>query len=304
MVVSVFCFLSYFGANNDILDLMSHFRLHFGLCLLVLTLLFCFRNWVLALAFGLMTLVAAVDSPLFFQSGKLVKETDSAQHLRILQMNLWAGNEKFDQIKKTIDSADADLVALEELSPEAQKWFQKSLKQSYPYQIMHTQPDNFGIGLLSRYKLHDALLFYVRKEKYLSPPMVTTNIEVKGRTVGVLVAHLIPPFGEPNFIMDKAMVESMISFCKKYDDKIVVGDLNLSQHSALFKKLIADTNLHDSARGFGWHPTFPSNTGMGIYIDQCLTGGAISVVDRKNGAAFGSDHFPVLIDLNVSSSSK
>ncbi len=296
VVVGPLCFLSYFGANNDFFDLLSHFRLQFALCFVLIALVLV-RRKIYALAFFLMAVSAAPDLPPFFLKEKVMQASSTSSRLRILQMNLWSKHEQFERIRALIENSNADLVALEEVSPEAKIWMAANMQTKYPYQILHTRPDFFGIGLLSRYPLKNSKLFYSKIDQAQSPPMVTTEIEVDGCNIGVLVAHLLPPFGEYHFTMDKAMIQAISDFCKDYKDKIVVGDLNLSQHSSLYKKLLRDTALSDSARGFGWHPTYPSFTKCGIYIDQCLTGGNIVVLDRKNGPYFGSDHFPVVIDL-------
>jgi endonuclease/exonuclease/phosphatase (EEP) superfamily protein YafD len=78
----------------------------------------------------------------------------------------------------------------------------------------------------------------------------------------------------------------------------VVGDLNVTPWSPTFRDLLQAPGLVDTARGRGLRGTWPvCLPGMRIPIDHCLVSGDLQVLDRQVGPGVGSDHFPVMADL-------
>ena len=83
---------------------------------------------------------------------------------------------------------------------------------------------------------------------------------------------------------------------------IVAGDLNLTPWSPFFREFVDRSGLRDSRRGFGVQATWPSRLGMaGIPMDHVLVSQDGSVIDRRVGPSFGSDHRPVIVDLAIES---
>jgi endonuclease/exonuclease/phosphatase (EEP) superfamily protein YafD len=81
---------------------------------------------------------------------------------------------------------------------------------------------------------------------------------------------------------------------------IVAGDFNTSSWNPAFKRLVEDTGLRDSRRGFGmqnsWNADFLF---LRTTIDHCLVSPKVKVLNRRVGPDIGSDHFPILLDLRV-----
>ena len=81
---------------------------------------------------------------------------------------------------------------------------------------------------------------------------------------------------------------------------IVAGDFNTSSWSPCFPKLMAATGLYDTRAGLAFAPPIPAGSGpRAAPIDHCLVSGDIAVVDRRVGADIGSDHLPIVVDLQL-----
>ena len=79
---------------------------------------------------------------------------------------------------------------------------------------------------------------------------------------------------------------------------MLVGDLNCTSWTPAFAELERISGLRDSRKGFGVQPTWPSNLpGLRIPIDHFLVSPSLAVRNRFVGPAVGSDHFPVVIEL-------
>jgi len=83
---------------------------------------------------------------------------------------------------------------------------------------------------------------------------------------------------------------------------ILLGDLNVTPWSSPFQHLLRQGGLRDTAIGFGIHPTWPSYLWpMRIPIDHCLVSPGLRATKREVGRNVGSDHFPLLIELEFES---
>jgi endonuclease/exonuclease/phosphatase (EEP) superfamily protein YafD len=82
---------------------------------------------------------------------------------------------------------------------------------------------------------------------------------------------------------------------------MVVGDLNATPWSWPFRNLLSTGNLRNSQIGFGVQPSFAasSNPLFRVPIDHLVHSDALLVRQRRLGPPLGSDHFPLLVDLEL-----
>jgi endonuclease/exonuclease/phosphatase (EEP) superfamily protein YafD len=79
---------------------------------------------------------------------------------------------------------------------------------------------------------------------------------------------------------------------------LLVGDLNVSPWSSYFTRLLKNSGLKNSMKGFGFQPSWPSNTSfLRIPIDHVLYTPEIVIRNRAVGPDVGSDHLPVIVDF-------
>jgi endonuclease/exonuclease/phosphatase (EEP) superfamily protein YafD len=78
----------------------------------------------------------------------------------------------------------------------------------------------------------------------------------------------------------------------------VLGDLNVSPWSWHFRRLVRESGLRDSMRGWGVQPSWPTfNPLLRIPLDHALHSPGIRIADRQTGRRVGSDHYPLVIDF-------
>src|SRR5206468_3126879 len=109
---------------------------------------------------------------------------------RVFLGNVLIVNTQYGRMKQAIADSEADVVVLEELSPE---WFTAlaSLKSRYPYSARSAVTDRFGIGLWSRYPIHHA---ESRQLGQTGRSTLIAEIEMRGKQVTVVATHPPPPF--------------------------------------------------------------------------------------------------------------
>jgi endonuclease/exonuclease/phosphatase (EEP) superfamily protein YafD len=80
----------------------------------------------------------------------------------------------------------------------------------------------------------------------------------------------------------------------------VLGDLNATPWSYYFQRLVRESGLTDSSKGRGIHATWPAGLfPLRIPIDHCLLSPEIGVINKMTGNNVGSDHLPVVVDLQL-----
>ncbi|MBT8046204.1 MAG: endonuclease/exonuclease/phosphatase family protein [Pontiella sp.] len=292
LTATVFGFL---GGLFWAFDLFSHFRVQYmqvGLVLIGITL--WRRQYKRAVALVLLAcLNYAFVLPLYF--GKPAPSIEKP--VRAMLMNLNAGNGNTAQVLEVIEKANPDLLLLEEVTPE---WIRElaPLKKQYKYRIAEPQEGCFGIMLLSRHPLERKKIVEIGTADV---PSIVTEAHLPGGIISFIGTHPLPPMGAAYSAHRNSQLAALPAIVK--DQKypvLLVGDLNTSPWSPYFTKLIRESGLKNSMKGFGFQPTWPRNLRfLRIPLDHMLHDPEIAIHHRVVGGDVGSDHLPVIVDFSI-----
>lgn len=299
--IVVFTAAAYLAKANHFFELAAHFRFQYLIgSIIVAAILVAWREWRAAtIALVCATLNAVSVLPLYFPP-ETTAVAAPQQSLRLLLSNVLTAN---TQRAALIDLARAerpDLLILQEVSAE---WIKdlNGLRDQLPYSIAEPRDDNFGIAVYSRIPFVEA--------KVVAPldptlPGILAKINVNGQTVSILTTHTVPPVGgyELFLLRNAQLREAATTMRQLPEPKILIGDLNTTVWSPYFSQLIEESGLRDARRGFGVVPTWPANFWtplMRIPIDHCLVSRDIRVVNIGAGPRIGSDHLPLIVDLEI-----
>lgn len=289
--------IGFLGAGWWPFDLASHFRIQY-FAALVLTggtsLLFKRRRLAFASLAGAL-LNAAVILPLWIPPAAPLPT--QGQRLRAMTFNIHTANADKAGAIEVVRASDADVVALLEVD---QAWMIaiRNLRDGYPFAVEEPREDNFGICLLSRWPIKDATIHHWGQSEV---PSIEARLETNGVSVTVIATHPLPPAGRERALMRDEQLDLLAAHLPTINGLVVVmGDLNTTPWGASFRDLLARSGLRDSARGFGWQPTWPANLPpLFIPLDHVLVSPEIGVSARSAGSAAGSDHRSVVADLVV-----
>lgn len=220
-------------------------------------------------------------------------------NLSLLHLNL-LGHYNHDQktMFDQIESLKPDIVLVSELCGGWEKSLDKRMVAKYPY------CDNLPVsGFLRIYSKYPFKYAQLRHIKYGDRARILSRIDHP--TIGavtILLAHPYIPLGPCGHFA--ARNEELAIYQKELnefgDPAILVGDLNCTQWSPYFGKLLEDGNLKDSARGFGFAPSWPAIYSPPLLpIDHVLVTQNILVKERRLLGAAGSDHYPLFVRLAV-----
>jgi endonuclease/exonuclease/phosphatase (EEP) superfamily protein YafD len=276
-------------------ELITHFRAHY---LVVLTLgtitLAIIRRFKTAALFGGLALVN-----LWFVAPLYVPSADAlaGDPLRLLTVNVRGSNHSHEKALDLIEEADPDAILVLEVRPH---WAEAldALADEYPHQLVHARPDGWGIAFFSRLSCPQLEVQNIGPGEI---PSIVAEIETPNGMVHLVGTHPAPPISSDHFAFRNEQFAALAKFASAYEGPtILVGDLNSTSFSPMFRDLLAASGLRDSRNGFGIQPTWPSRfVPFGVTIDHVLVSQEVAVRQRVVLPDVGSDHRPVMAELII-----
>ena len=226
----------------------------------------------------------------------------------VLSWNLEVDSKPGPEAAEGIAEIDADVVALQEVTPEYGAVIEASrtLTTRYPYRILDPQPGSEGLGLLSKLPL------VVRdnpRPRILYAGLLLRN----GETVELFDVHPRRPLyrnvGPIPVALDTrdrdADVKSIALALDSFIDPqaiLVVGDLNgtwTEPGLEPLRKITADAHeVAGTGPGFTWRPHVVEALGIGVLrVDHVLTGGWLRPLDTSLDCTATGDHCRLLVRL-------
>lgn len=273
-------------------DLIASFRPQLVLVLAVLAGALALRRWSRTATFtvAVLGINLAVVLPLF-----IPPERPSQADFRILSFNLLWENPNLEQVIDYIKESKADLVILLETTA---LWEEALAAAGLPYELTGTRSAEaiFGSVVLAPKDAVVESFGFGRSD----PRAVAVALE---NGIHVLAIHPLSPYTQARAEKRNEQFRFASQWVGEQPGPvIVVGDFNAGPWSYPFRRLVSDTGLHDSARGFGLELSYPAEAIplIQVSIDHLLYSDGLAVVDRRLGPSLGSDHLPLTVDLAVS----
>lgn len=249
----------------------------------------------------------------------------SSTPLSVMTYNMLGYNTARPEVViKTIRQANADVVAIQELNPEAAELIHHELVHEYPYQILDPQAGVIGAGVISRFPLRDT--GETLPGEWIGVPQIL-SLDWNGSAVTLLHVHMHPTYVSPiTLIVAPEIAEQSIRRREEQSRRIVAfvnaqpalplivtGDFNLTDQHTGYQLLT--TVLRDAWHQAGWGlgHTFPSNNLnarhtpniAGMYpmmwlvrIDYIFHSPHWRAISAETGPWDGfSDHRPVIVNL-------
>ena len=291
---------AFFGRWIWWLDVLANFRAQYVVALALLGLIVMMSKWrktgYAILGVALVNLVVVL--PLFL--GSPADARIDADDIRVMTFNLLSENQQYSDVIDYIRTVDPDLVLLHEAS---RPWEVAIESADLDYEIVRARSDDliFGTLVLVRGEGITAVShgFAAAAARAVALEYTPHGWET---ALSVLGTHPLAPTDQ-----DRAdLRDAQIGFAGEWASEqagafIVVGDFNATPWSWPFRRLMSAADLENSQTGFGLQPTFRSTTNLllRIPIDHLVHSPALEVTGRQLGPALGSDHFPLVVDLQV-----
>lgn len=223
--------------------------------------------------------------------------------IRLTTANVYSSNRRHADIETELLRGDADVVAIIELSHELSDYLADEFTKLYPYSLLDPKGGaNFGIGVYSKLPFEDSKLDYFNDESISS---VVVRVNCLGQPLRILATHTVPPIGPRAFRHRNKHLHMIAEQILRYrrDEPnvpvVVMGDLNLTPWSPVFRDFAQAAELTSGAEGQGLTPTwyrwpiFP----FGLVLDHILATADLQCLSRAVGNDVGSDHRFVTVEF-------
>lgn len=225
------------------------------------------------------------------------------QSLRLLHFNVLAYNTNYDAVAEWVAEQDADVVVLQETTPEWGAVLERRLTgPAADWVLLETntvQPGTYGIMMFVRQGLEVTDVQAIDVGWY---PAIATTVTVDGQDLLIYGLHTLTPTSPSGLERADEQVDLAAGIVLAHNGPaVIVGDLNATRWSPLYRRLNDQVELRDAAGGQGLTGTWPNQlwfTGR-IGIDHVLVTPGMCTFNRRLGPANGSDHLPVVVDLTV-----
>lgn len=222
--------------------------------LILLPLMLIRRRWKLALLVS-PAFVALVTHYMPFYLPRGATTSSDATQISLLTYNLHAETRILDPMITVIREADADMVALQEMSPEVMRAIDAALASQYPYRAFYPEPDGVpyhGRGFLSRYPVIEDKAWPV--EYPIPVRLQRVVVEVRNTLITVYNFHAPPStpiWGEGlDFAPRAQQISGLLALAEQDSGPVILmGDFNIADWDENYGRIT--TRYHDVYREVG-----------------------------------------------------
>jgi endonuclease/exonuclease/phosphatase (EEP) superfamily protein YafD len=231
-------------------------------------------------------------------------------NFRLLTFNLESPDEAAAAaLVKIIAATDADIVAVQELTPAGAAAFEAHLREAYPHQALHPHPDYAGQGVLSRFAI-EADDYWRYEELPGALGYQRVQIQIAGHPVVLYNVHPAPPVTYKQYLNAAAHRTSLDNLLENVAQEtphpvLMAGDFNMTDHFHSYRRITAHyTDAFRAVGKVGFGFTFPNKPDVPlpallrldyIFYDPAFTGIRAQVWPDSGPA----DHAPVLAHLAI-----
>lgn len=263
----------------------------------------------LAATLALVVLFLFVYLP-YFLPRPAARAPDEGQTLRVMAYNMGPASLTPQLAVDAVAGADADIVALQEVTPGTASLLRQKLSQRYAYSVL--RPEEGDTGLLSRYPIVESEFF---RPAGVGRRALLAALDVAGTRLHILVVHPQPPValrpggglipaGTRFGPLEREIIDIANRAASLPAPVIVAGDFNMSDQSQAYAYLAG--RFGDAFRTAGWGLgfTFPDRDPRSgravtplVRIDYVFASPGVRFERAATGCGTGSDHCFVLADM-------
>ena len=308
-VAAAFTCIGFGGSIVLATDLFSHFRVAYAVALLAALATFLpeikRRKWSSALLAFAFSLDIAVIAALYVPPRHRPDGGSEGPSIRLLQFNIWRQNHRDQDMLSFIESERPDVVSIQEVTGT----FRTAMNHGFTdrYHVFSTGGDVLAV----RRNAPSIRMCDFTSHKFPRGEVLEAHLIVRNHEVRVLSVHPPPSLRPAHAAHRLAVFDSIAKLCRERPGpKILIGDLNVTPWSYAFARLLHRAGLVDSEQGFGVQPTWRAFLGpvtgsllwpVQLPIDHCLHAPEMVTLARGTGPACGSDHYPLLVTLQLQS---
>lgn len=247
------------------------------------------RRWWMTMGafFGALVVAMQVDVP--FQRAP---SAGMGPSIRVAHMNVFQPNIRHDAIIRRALASDADVISVQEVSPEWAEVLLAGLGDRYPYAHIEPRTDCYGIALFSRVPLER-----VRTMTFAGSPFVEAFVRLDDQEIRVLAVHASSPTDYAHFRKRNAQLSALAGdILRSHAPTVVIGDLNTVHWDRAYAGFCKLSGLRPLAGAElrSWPAVGPIAL---IPLDHVLVSPELASNGMSTFSLPGSDHRGLLAEL-------
>ncbi len=258
---------------------------------------FWVKCYLTSLLFGVVYHLRVIFPFTPFHKVEVERAEKSDAAIKFLTINVREKNTQYQRLIDLLNKVQPDIFLLTETN---QAWYDAviHLKKQYPYTILRPQENSFGMLFFSKYPLiNSEIKFLVEKDI----PSCHTHIQFKGKIIQFIGLHPRPPAPSneaENKDIELIKIAGMTN--ENHLPTIVGGDLNDVGWSRITQNFKLISSLKDPRVGRGFFNTYNALIPLfRVPIDHFFISKEFKLLQIKRLEKIGSDHFPVLLEVNL-----
>lgn len=169
----------------------------------------------------------------------------------LCQILINSGADEYENISRRLLASKADILNIQELTPDWALVLSDGLSETYPYRAEMNRVDPYGMVVYSKYPIlkTDTLHFRDTMVNY-DIPVLKLQLDIEGRAMNFFSCHVLPRLNTTDFNRVQQFLNAVTDWVTDGDTlpKLVAGDFNLSPWDFSLQQLINSTRLHLSQR--------------------------------------------------------
>jgi len=284
-------------------ELTTHFKAQYLLASVVCLLLFLFYrkwNWAGVAAVGVV-LNLIVIAPWYIGGQELSGERAGGHRLKLLLANVNFESTAYEAFLAFVQRRAPDIVVVQEVNAA---WCDalRPVQAAYPFYEALPRGGGSGMALYSRFPFEKLAAVLPEGDKR---PGILAKLNLDGTPVWLFSIHPRTPTHRGHFELRNATFVAAAGYLRNLPGpKLCVGDLNITPWSPYYRRFVEQTGMVNVRRGFGLLPSWPTFLffkWLMMPLDHCLISDGIRVIDVQTGEPIGSDHLPLLVELEIQS---
>lgn len=311
----IFTTLSLAGRKWWVFALMEHPRVQYSLILVIALFVSLFtlkkriNIWTILCSIALSSNLILIF-PLFIPPNLTSTQAlnTSPQTIRVIHATLDSKQPDATKAIEYLNKQKTDILFLLEVTPQSLIQLKKGLTN---YRLIAAQPKYISHGIAwfvaqqQTKPIEPKRFGFISLPKDNNRPLLRARISYNDREITLLCFHVISPRNAKTVAYQEIEFDALAKWSQRIQngkqDLVVIGDFNSTPWYGLFRKLVSQSGLINSQRGFGiqttWHSVLPPI--LRIPIDHCLHSKSLTTIRRFTGSDIGSDHLPLFVEFKL-----
>lgn len=289
------------GHLSKYAELASHFQVQYligsAACLLA-CLFYREPGWAIVAAMGVAINLAAV-APWYVGGKKTAGNRSVRRRVKLILANVNHRNTARERFIAFAQKQAPDVLVVQEVN-EVWRESLQALHNLYPFTEELPKGGGSGMALYSRFPFERLTIAFPEGD---ARPCILARMDIDGASVSLLSIHPRTPIRNDRFELRSRLLTAAADCLRDLPaPKICVGDLNITPWSPYYRGFVERTKLVNVRKGFGPLPSWPAFLffkWLMLPLDHCLVSEDIRVADVKTGEPIGSDHLPLIVELEL-----